>query len=291
MWRNMIGLWIAAVLLVGCNGSREEVDPDAMLPPDIDVVDETETQDSSLPDDAPSLQFTVKQLHERLSGEGDSNQIRADFSADAQGHWIDLTGVVHAFKQEGGTGAPGAYVTLREADPSEETRIPKQVDVIMATLDEAWGKLTPGDEATLRSQWSEWSGFHNGKVIAGGGEPIPQTTAAELVAAIKADKQAAIEKYHDKYWIVTGPMADKQPYKDGFSFGFDDVYFSAVMKGDDDTNIALELPHVLVIHRLEPQEEVEILGKLKILDEEEVTEQKPYYIGIVDGSRIDVDSR
>lgn len=285
MRRCLFWMGLVAILLSGCNSSHQETktDPPADEVADVTVVEpEIQTGNETLPEDAPVLKFTVEQLHEALAA--------GDFNTVAAGHWLELTGVVHCFRQEGGTGAPGAYVTLREPGEFERREIPKRADIIMASLDEAWGKLRPGDEATIRFQLSQWSGFYDGKVVSGGGEPVPRATAQELVEAVKADKAAAREKYHDQYWIVTGTMADKQPYSDGFSFGFDKVYFSAVMKGDDQTSIALELPHVRVLQRLEPQEEVEVLGKVMILDEENVTEQKPYYIGIVDGSRIDVDA-
>lgn len=285
----LFALSIVTVAFVGCNSDPANNQADQTDESTNEMLEvrqeepETQADTEALPDDAPVLKFTVEELHETLAND-------ADFNAKAVGHWLELTGVVRCFRQEGGTGAPGAYVTLREPGELERFMIPKQADIIMASVDEAWGKLTPGDEVTIRFQMSQWSGFYNGKVVAGGGEPVPRISAQELMNAVKSDKAAAIEKYHDKYWIVTGTMADNQPYSEGFSFGFDKVYFSAVMKGDEDTSIALELPYVRVLHRLEPKEKVEILGKVNILDQEQVTEQKPYYIGIVDGSRIDVDT-
>ncbi|PQO36586.1 hypothetical protein [Blastopirellula marina] len=292
MQRQMIWLVALAVIFSGCNSAKEE--KELALPPSWEEAEEMATAEQekpSLPDDAPVLTLTPAELEARFSAGTDYDKMRADFAAASQGHWIEFTGVVSHFRQEGGTGAPGAYVTLREAGELEKFAIPKTAEVIMQSPAEAWEKLKPGDDVTIRCVWGEWTGFHDGRVISGGGSPAQRTTAKELIDAIKADKAAAKEKYHDKYWIVTGLMADKQPYQDHVSFSFDKVYYSTVMQGDDDISIAMELPHQLVVTRLEPQEEVEILGKIKILDEDQVNERHPLYVGIVDGSRIDLDKQ
>lgn len=292
MQRQMSWMVLIAIVVTGCNSAKEE--KELALPPSWEEAEEMATAEQekpTLPEDAPVLALTPAELEARFSDETDYDKMRAEFAADAQGHWIELTGVVSHFRQEGGTGAPGAYVTVREAGELEKYELPKTADVIMQSSAEAWEKLKPGDEVTIRCVWGEWTGFHDGRVTSGGGTPAERTTAKQLIDAIKADKAAAKEKYHDKYWIVTGLMADKQPYQDHVSFSFDKAYYSTVMQGDDDISIAMELPHERVVQRLAPQEEVKILGKIKILDEDQVNERHPLYVGIVDGSRIDLDKQ
>ncbi|MBI1247139.1 hypothetical protein GC197_04765 [bacterium] len=282
------------VAVLGCNSSSENTldenpsmakETEEMINEEV-VVDNTDSTEETLPEDAPVLTFTVEELIDHMKEDGEEKK------KAFQGHWIDLTGIVYGFEYGGRSDSPIPYVTLAapyDADSVNIYNIKKHDFIGLESPAEAWEKMKPGDEVTLRLTYDKLNGLHNGKVVAGG-SPAPRVTAEQLVKDIKEDRAAATEKYDDKYWILTGNLAEKQPEK-GSSSSFVGKYYTNLIKGDDETDIALDIPHLRQMDQLEPSEEVEILGKIRILDPSDVTEFKPCYIGIIDGSRVDVDKK
>jgi hypothetical protein len=117
-----------------------------------------------------------------------------------------------------------------------------------ATVDkEPWASVSKGQKVTIKGAWLQSRGsasLEGCVIVEKGPNPATVLTAEQLAAEYAAGRQAAINKYKEKYLIVTGEVVTKDENRAGAPVlrlkGTDKVSVDCGFTADDEAKKAVE---------------------------------------------------
>lgn len=287
-------------LLAGCPKPTENAAVDANDPPAATDADNTEpaptdsetsesdsgsdagpNYTSKLPDDAPVLKTTPGEIIAGNKGED-----RDAYRQSLEGKWLEVSGVVTSMVQRAHYKTP----TVKLADPGSWFPIAFQ------TLPgEAWQKVNVGDEVTYRMAFTNWDGFVDARVIAGGSPP-KEYTASELAQAFLDDVERFKSELVDKHVVVSGKVLDaREKFEKNSDIFFGSGHIALSLVGKENTPIAVKTDQLLLkemFAAIKPGDQVRIFGKVEFRDDNfGEPEKRPFKIGLDESITIPLNAK
>lgn len=119
-------------------------------------------------------------------------------------HFFDLFALEGTVMEIDASSDPNRW-TIKIASPAD----PEQLIEGWVYDAEIWKKIVVGQTIVLQDKFLGLP--QKATVVKIGENPLPRITAAALEAEFAADKAAAVEKYKDKWLLVTGKVGGEHP--------------------------------------------------------------------------------
>jgi hypothetical protein len=210
------------------------------------------------------------------------SEIIADVRANEKGltqkydhPWFEITGQVFDY----GLGRPDGgpfQVHIKLSPPGEAApgEVPSGFLEFYLKEPTPWKRAVPGDVVTVRcapriDRGKRFGGFmaefNQGTFIGDAGKGAVEMTAEEFSAEVRADRDAAKEKFHDQTLVVSGKVLPKNT--EGGPLGYLTVDHRLEAGENPPVAISLDSVEEITVGTAEPGESVTFIGRGHVDDE------------------------